>query len=783
MKLVIPARALGRRITVLATAFVLAVSTLTAAVPFVLSETASAVSGPTVLGSGFGYLQGWTDDRHGASGGYSQTNDALTMHVDGDDDKTKILKNGVQTNASNPDNTFYWTEGRHASLPVAAESIKATLHLDPEWETKVGVRAGLWGVTEGNPAAYPIVEFSNRNDSNEQIAGTPRLQVWNTVTGSWTTINVPLVYGNDYEFEVVFNDEAGRFDFFVNGSLEHSYSALYGAFDEVIFNQYNAHIAGNDYTVAWKNFAAGNYSGVPETNLEVVTGAGNTTNALVTGMVGDKFVVRGQASDDNDLSRVYVQLNKSTGGRFGGTTVHLDGKSDDWAVAYDASDLGFVNGDKIRAHVSVTDTKGKTSTVGWTSFMTVDTGTPTVTVKTGTSTVSGSSSTDPYKHISFKLFDAAGNLKEVVLNGHVYNRSGKYNDFNWVNVNKSHVNQGSNTVTVRDKAGNESSMTFNYDTVAPHLTVDAPAGFVTNNDSLEVTGTVSDANLKEYRYQILDENKQTLPDSVGWSRFGGNTNVNNGTLFTADISTLSEGTYYVSVWASDKAGNATNSPGNRFNPPYVMKFTIDRSAPTVTLNPFNLTSNQPTITGTVNDPDAKVWVTVGTVSGLATRTSDSTWSYTVPTALVANNYAVSAVATDAAGNNSTPAIGTLSIVAVPPLNTGGASGDDTNTTGDDDSEDDDNTVLGALTTVTPQITNPSSAVLGTDTESDDEDGATGAAEVKGGSDVANNLAAVAGNTDGNALGLAWYWWLLIIAGGSTIIWGITSAFRGRPSDL
>ena len=681
-------------------------------------------------------------------------------------------------------NKFNWTEGRKASLPVAAESLKATLRLDPEWENKIGVRAGLWAVTAGNPASYPIVEFSNRNEANDQVAGTPRFQVWNTTTGTWTTVNVPLVYGNDYEFEVVFNDEAKRFEFFVNGSLVHSYGASYGAFDEVIFNQYNSHIADNDYSVTWKNFVASNYDGVPETNLEVVTGEAGGTNALVTGMIGDTFVVRGQASDDNDLSRVYVQLNKSTGGRFGGTTVHLDGKSDDWSVAYDASDLGFVNGDKVRAHVSVTDTKGKTSSVGWTSFMTLDTGAPTVTVKTGTSTTDGSSATDPYKYISFKLFDADGNLKEVVLNGHVYNRSGKYNDFNWVNVNKSHVNQGLNTVTVRDKAGNESSMTFNFDTVVPQLSVDAPTNFVTNNDNLVVTGTVSDANLKEYRYQILDENKQTLPGSVGWSRVGGTNNVNNGTLFTADISTLSDGTYYVSVWASDKAGNATNVSGNRFNSPYIMKFTVDTSAPTVTLNPFNLTSNQPTITGTVDDPDASVLVTVGGVSGTATRTSDSTWSYTVPTALVANDYDVSAIATDAAGNSSAPATGTLSIVAVPPVNTGGnpngnLGGDNEN---DTDDEDDNNNLLGALTTNTPQIVNPSAGVLGTNTESDDE---ANGAEVKSSSDAAENLAAVVGanNTDGNAMGLAWYWWLLIIAGGSTIIWGIVSALRGRPSDL
>lgn len=353
----------GQRIINAGLAFCLVLSSIAATAPLFLSENASAASGGTVLGTGFDYLQNWIDDRH-APATVSMDSSMLTMTVDGDTPQADL---------------FYRTEGRKADLPVDSEFIKATLHVDPAWQDITGVRAGLWGVTAQAPLAYPIVEFSNRNETNDQLPGEARFQVWNTFLGGWTPINKPIMYGNDYEFEIVFNDETDKFDMFIDEVLVHSYTASYGAFGQVIFNQYNPHIPGNDYNVTWKNFVAGNYDGVPATTLEVKTGSGYAVDAIVSGAVGDKFVVRGQASDDNDLSRVYVQLNKSTGGRFGGTTVHLDGTNDDWSVKYEASDLGFVDGDEIRAHVSVTDTSGKTSSVGWTNFMLVNTTAPNVT--------------------------------------------------------------------------------------------------------------------------------------------------------------------------------------------------------------------------------------------------------------------------------------------------------------------------------------------------------------------------------------------------------------------
>jgi len=142
---------------------------------------------------------------------------------------------------------------------------------------------------------------------------------------------------------------------------------------------------------------------------------------------------------------------------------------------------------------------------------------------------------------------------------------------------------GTYTFYTEDEAGNVSAdYKITIDTNMPQLSVDAPTDLVTNAGTLDVTGTITDTNLSEYRYQILDHNKQNTLGSIGYSRHGGSNEVtSDGTLFTADISNLSDGTYYISVWATDKAGNATNVLGNRLAAPYIMKFTVDRTAPNV----------------------------------------------------------------------------------------------------------------------------------------------------------------------------------------------------------
>ena len=107
--------------------------------------------------------------------------------------------------------------------------------------------------------------------------------------------------------------------------------------------------------------------------------APQTNIVAPTGIVGNAFTVSGDASDNEALNRVYVQLNKREGGRFGGTTINLITNpfslTNHWSHTFDANALGLADGD-YRAHVSVTDMAGNSSTAGWTDYFTIDTTSP-----------------------------------------------------------------------------------------------------------------------------------------------------------------------------------------------------------------------------------------------------------------------------------------------------------------------------------------------------------------------------------------------------------------------
>ncbi len=69
-----------------------------------------------------------------------------------------------------------------------------------------------------------------------------------------------------------------------------------------------------------------------------------------------------------------------------------------------------------------------------------------------------------YSKINFKLSDNV-DLAKVIVNGKEYNRTGKWNDLNFQNVN-NYV-EGENTVVLVDKASNKTEFRFTYDKTIP----------------------------------------------------------------------------------------------------------------------------------------------------------------------------------------------------------------------------------------------------------------------------------------------------------------------------
>ncbi|WP_436480216.1 Ig-like domain-containing protein, partial [Acinetobacter seifertii] len=98
----------------------------------------------------------------------------------------------------------------------------------------------------------------------------------------------------------------------------------------------------------------------------------------------------------------------------------------------------------------------------------------------------------------------------------------------------------------------------------------------------------------------------------------------------------------VTATATDPAGNPS-LPGSA---------VVDAVAPTVAVTTALTNDSTPALTGTVNDPTAKVVVTVDGVNYPATNNGDGTWTLadnTLP-ALTDGPHTITVTATDPAGN-------------------------------------------------------------------------------------------------------------------------------------
>ncbi|WP_215901288.1 S-layer family protein, partial [Acinetobacter sp. TUM15131] len=194
------------------------------------------------------------------------------------------------------------------------------------------------------------------------------------------------------------------------------------------------------------------------------------------------------------------------------------------------------------------------------------------------------------------------------------------------------------TATATDPAGNVSLPgTAVVDTVAPIVALD---NLLTNDNTPLLTGTVNDPTAKVV----------VSVDGVNYPA----TNNGNGTWTLADntLPALTDGPHTVTVTATDPAGNVGTTTGT---------VTVDTVAPNApVLHPINAVDP---ITGTA-EPGATVKVTFpnGSTEQVTADPVTGVWSVPNPGGLL-NGEAVTATATDPAGNVSLPATGTVATPA------------------------------------------------------------------------------------------------------------------------
>ncbi|QNX02535.1 BapA prefix-like domain-containing protein [Acinetobacter seifertii] len=183
------------------------------------------------------------------------------------------------------------------------------------------------------------------------------------------------------------------------------------------------------------------------------------------------------------------------------------------------------------------------------------------------------------------------------------------------------------TVTATDPAGNvgTTNAVVTVDTTAPNAPVIDPI-----NASNPVTGTAEPGSTV----------KVTFPDGGTATVVAGP----DGKWTVPNPGDLKDGDKITAV-ATDPAGNPSNPSTG----------TVDAVAPTVTVTTALTNDSTPALTGTVNDPTAKVVVTVDGVNYPATNNGNGTWTLadnTLP-ALTDGPHTITVTATDPAGNVGT----------------------------------------------------------------------------------------------------------------------------------
>lgn len=268
-----------------------------------------------------------------------------------------------------------------------------------------------------------------------------------------------------------------------------------------------------------------------------------------------------------------------------------------------------------------------------------------------------------FSNVSFKLSDNMMadkyQLNDSPINDFTDNKN---SDANFGNI-KSRLKQGENTITLYDTAGNSSSYTFIYDNTAPTISIsNSFGGDTANNVYREVSFGYYDAN-KVVRAVFNGTTTHDFGDAM-WS--------NTDTVWQNRSRTgVQEGQNTVDLY--DLAGNKTP-----------LSFTIDNTAPTVTINQYTapFTNGRPTIGGTVTGEDTES-VEVSLDNGatwLPAIINGTNWTFPYPTsrpALTSRNYDVLARAIDKLGNTgsakSVSVSGTFSVAiapaVVPPVTT------------------------------------------------------------------------------------------------------------------
>lgn len=264
----------------------------------------------------------WSADRTSPFA-YSKVADKLTFTVD--QTKTRHGATGGSEFGSIPTSTFYKWEGfKSGALPVNTNTVRASLFIDPEWQSKP-VSVSMWGATtDGSTTGWPIIAFSNGYANTTTSQGSYEhvndsftgFRVYDTRTGLWsnTLETDSSIWGSTVDMEISTNPYSGQYEFFVNGAKIANYNndgkkQLTG----VIYNNVNQQTnnSSDNYYVKWTNFSTGTLKPTTPANVRFVH---SNTNAAISS---------GSSVDTTDVKLRWDTINSPS--RYRITVTHPDG--------------------------------------------------------------------------------------------------------------------------------------------------------------------------------------------------------------------------------------------------------------------------------------------------------------------------------------------------------------------------------------------------------------------------------------------------------------------------
>lgn len=376
---------------------------------------------------------------------------------------------------------------------------------------------------------------------------------------------------------------------------------------------------------------------------------------------GGDLLIGGSTGKAVAGQRVELELN----GKTYSTTVNTDGS---WSLQVPASDLALLAQGANNLTLTAIDEAG--NRVQETLNFSVDTLPPNLIV----SEVAGGdgilNSTEVAAGVPVSGSGAPGELITVSLNNALYSTTVD-GQGNWTvdlpPAALQALSDGSSyplVVTLTDASGNSitQTQTLAVSTQPPVATVTLPGGdgVLTNNELAEPllisgTGTAGDS-------VTVELNGKTYNAIVGenglWS----------ASVPVADLGTLTNQTYPVTVTVTDPAGNSSTQD---------TALRVATAAPALTLNDLSedgvinsSDAQQPLLVSGTGDEGDLIRVTLNNQTYSTVVAQDGNWSVTVPASDLANvpngTQAVSVVATDADGN-TTPASSSLTFATTPPL--------------------------------------------------------------------------------------------------------------------